>query len=83
MLPLATGRNFVKDQPTKYQSILKLKKFRDDIVHTKKVAEMTSYGVIGKAGLDFNYSFLILEVRDFINFHIPSLVEQCDCGKDF
>lgn len=83
VLPKATGKDFVKAHHNKYGSLLKIKNYRDSIIHTKKKAEITSYSDIGNIGLDLNYNFLILEVRDFINFYYPRLVEPCDCGKDF
>lgn len=79
-----TKRSFAKSHPTVWNSIVNLKNFRDDIIHTKKDTDIhTPYSYIFKQAINFNYSKTILAVRDLINFYHPNLVEECDCGQDF
>jgi hypothetical protein len=84
VLSQITGKSFHKDHPQDYDSILKLKEFRDEIVHTKKKSsKQTEYTEIFTRSLDFDYDKAILATRDLINYYRPNLVEECDCGRDF
>lgn len=84
VLPSQYGRNFVLECPAKFESIIKLKSLRDELVHTKKPGGvMPSYSHILSDALNFNYELTLLNVRDFINSYNPKLIVECDCGNDF
>lgn len=85
VLPLATGKNFAKDFSHKYDLIKKLKEFRDEIVHTKSFEGKSSpnfYEELFVTSLDFEFDKTLLAARDFINYHQPDLIEECNCGND-
>jgi hypothetical protein len=79
-----TKKKFWEEHTTEWSQIMKLKHFRDTIVHAKRQGKTnTPFSYIFKEALDFNYPSTILAVKDFINFYHPNLVEECDCGQDF
>ena len=84
VLPQATNKNFVSEFSHKYESIQQLKKFRDDIVHTKSFSGTSPnfYEDLFVKSLDFEFDKTLYAVRDFINYHRPNLIEECDCGND-
>lgn len=85
VLPLATGKNFVQEFSHKYDLIKRLKEFRDEIVHTKSFEGKSSpnfYEELFVTSLDFEFDKTLFAARDFINYHQPDLIEECNCGKD-
>lgn len=84
VLPSVTGKNFLKDHNDKYQILNSLKSFRDEVVHTKKqVKDSTYYRGLFMLALDHDYQKSLTTVRDFINYYMPDLVEDCPCGANF
>lgn len=85
VLPLAVDKNFVKEFAHKYELIKELKDFRDEIVHTKSFEGKSSpnfYEDLYVISLNFEFDKTLLAARDFINYHQPDLIEECNCGKD-
>ena len=85
VLPQATEKNFVQEFPHKYDSIKKLKEFRDEIVHTKSFEGKSSpncYEDLFVRSLNFEFDKTLLAARDFINYYQNDLIEECNCGKD-
>lgn len=81
-----TQKDFSKKHRPTYEHIINLKKFRDNIVHTKTQNNDNSgktYEYLFKQALNFKYEETLLAVRDFINYYEPNYIEECDCGKDF
>lgn len=84
ILPLVIHKNFEKQYPLKHQLILKLKDFRDSIIHTKtQTKEYTPYAHIFKNSFNFKYEDAMNVVKDFVNFLQPDFIEDCQCGQDF
>lgn len=84
VLPLATEKNFVTEFTHKYEHIRQLKIFRDEIVHTKSFAGSSPnfYEDLFVRSLDFDFDNTLFAARDFINYHRPNLIEECNCGND-
>ena len=85
VIPEITKKSFHKDFGAKYENIIKLKDFRDSIMHTKsdngKPAKF--YEDLYTCALDFNYADTMNHVRDFLNYYEPNLIEDCNCGREF
>lgn len=84
-LPQFEGKNFVTDYTHKYDLITDLKKFRDEIVHTKSfegIGTNNLYEGLYVTSLNFEYEKVLLAARDYINFHQENLIEECLCGND-
>lgn len=80
----ATGKDFEKSYPLKYQHINNLKDFRDSIVHTKTNKDgSTRYEYLFKKALNFKYEETLHAVRDYLNYYQPDYIEECGCGLDF
>ena len=85
VLPEITGRNFAREFGDKYETIMKLKNFRDEVVHTKSfegVGSPNFYENLFISSLDFDHNKALLDARDFINYFQAGLIEECNCGKD-
>ena len=85
VLPVITGKKFWVDYLTEWNFLIdNLKKMRDEIVHTKKIlGNQTHYKEMYVRALNFDYKQAILSAKIFINYYHKSLVEECNCGKDF
>lgn len=84
VIPGATGKKFHQDYASKYETLLKLKECRDEIIHTKTYGNIQSnpYKKLFVMALDFDYLAAIWAVRDYINYYEPNLIEDCNCGKE-
>lgn len=84
VLPTITNKHFATDHPDQFESIMKLKSFRDEIAHTKAYdggPTANSYQNLYVMSLAFDYEKTLHGVRDFINYHKADLIEECDCGR--
>lgn len=86
MAKLPGNRNFNIQHPSKYNQILKLKKLRDMIVHTKtdKSGHLT-YGYLYEETLGFKYFETLTAVAEFLNFYSKEkdFVAECPCSNDW
>lgn len=84
VIPLITEKKFVIEFTHKYEHIRQLKIFRDEIVHTKSFAGTSPnfYEDLFVKSLDFDFDNTLFAARDFINYHRPNLIEECNCGND-
>jgi hypothetical protein len=84
VIPEIKQKMFHVEFSQKFESIIKLKNFRDEIMHTKAYDKSTPniYQNLFTTSLDFNYEEVVKNVRDFINYYEPNLIEECECGKD-
>lgn len=84
VLPKCTEKNFFTKQTKTTQLIENLKKFRNEIVHTKKDNKNSSlfYDTLVTKSLNFKYEETIKSVQKFMNFYKPDYVVECNCGKD-
>ena len=80
-----TGKNFEKNYKMKYQHLINLKNFRDDIIHTKSVNQgETAVNHNYRRAFNFDYENTIKAVKDFCNYYIgKDLIVDCDCSKDW
>lgn len=80
-----TGKDFKSYYKEKYEYIINLKEFRDNIMHTKTGKEgNTPYDYLYKKALNFEYEETIEAVRDWLNYYAGyDYVTECDCGKDY
>lgn len=62
--------------------IRNLKKFRDDLVHTKKIPTEFTYDDIIKKTLNFKYAETIDAVAICINTYKPGTIKVCGCPAD-
>jgi hypothetical protein len=83
IIPQITNKSFQVDHGHKYESIKKLKDFRDSIMHTKpeKGRQQKFYKELYTLALDFKYEETIRHVKDFLNYYEDNLIEECDCGN--
>ena len=84
VLPQVTNKNFVIEHTHKFEYLMKLKLFRDEVAHTKTYdggPTNDSFENLYVMALEFEYEKTLLFIRDFINYHKPDLIEECDCGR--
>lgn len=84
IIPKCTQKDFRRNYPNKYDSILKIKNFRNDLIHLNPKTEITNtkYKEFYRKVIDFEYSSSIYLIRDYINYHEENLIEECTCGDD-
>lgn len=85
VLPQVKGKSFVAEFTHKFEYLKKLKAFRDEVAHTKSYEggpTADSFENLYVMSLEFEYEKTLLFIRDFINYHEPDLIEECDCGRD-
>lgn len=86
VLPEIYNKNFAQDFSHLFDIIMDLKRFRDEIVHTKSFEGVDSsnfYEKLYTTSLSFDYDKVLFATRDFINYHQPNLIEECQCGGDY
>jgi hypothetical protein len=83
IVPAIKKKSFHIEHGHKYESIKKLKEFRDEIMHTKSDngAPQQFYQNLYTTALNFNYQDTLLHVRDFLNYYENNLIEECGCGQ--
>lgn len=85
VIPDILKRSFHKEHGHKYEHIVKLRKFRDEITHTKSFEGTKSgfYRELFTTSLDFDYENTLLSTRDFINYYEENLIEECECSNNW
>lgn len=84
VVPDFTKKKFHQEHPEKYQLILQLQELRDSVMHTKsdENAPPKYYRSFFTKTLDFDFAKALQATKDYINYYEPSLIEECDCGRD-
>lgn len=82
VLKEATGKDFFQKSTPMNQQIWNLKKFRDDIVHTKQEDSSLKYNGLIKTSLAFNYESSLNAVAQFMNHYKKDFIVECNCGMD-
>lgn len=78
-----TGKNFKTSFKQEHGHILKLKKFRDQIIHTKESTKPGErYEYLFKQSLDYDYIRKLKAVFKYVNFFEPGYIEECNCGNN-
>lgn len=85
VLPKCTNKNFFDKQTPTNQHIENLKKFRDEIVHTKKDTKnsILFYDALVSKSFNFKYEETIYAVQKFMNHYKSDYIVECKCGEDF
>jgi len=85
VLPLIKGKSFQQEFSQKWDSIKKLKDFRNEIIHTQSYDQETPniYLSLYTTALNFDYETTLIHVKDFLNYYENNLIEECDCGQDY
>lgn len=83
VIPAATGIDYSKKFPLKSKSIMALKDFRDNIVHTKSMETPGLSDALVTKSFSFNYDEVISTVFHFMNTYKTDYLVECDCGEDF
>lgn len=84
VLPIATGKNFVKNFPQKDTHLQNLKNYRDMIVHTKEASDGFTYDYIYKKAMTFKFDETINTVKDFCNYYLgDNFIQECDCDSQW
>ena len=76
IIPQLCNKDFGLKYPKKMDTILKLKKIRDELTHLKEQRKngFTSYDDIYQDILDLNLKSIVVAVKGFINFYHPGLI---------
>lgn len=81
VLPDITGKNFFLKSTLENEFILKLKDFRDNIIHTKKVGKKIPYDSLLETALKFKYQKALDSVATFMNFYKKDYLTECPCSS--
>jgi len=61
----------------------KLKKIRDEIIHTKSSFMYQKQSKLIKQLLDFEFDKTLLEIKKLMNFYKLNYIENCPCNQNF
>lgn len=80
-----THKDFHKSFGMKYQHIINLKNFRDDIIHTKSDNQgQTASNHNFRRAFEFDFTNAMLAVKDFCNFYLKQdFIVDCACSNDW
>ncbi|MEO8590146.1 MAG: hypothetical protein ABI432_12305 [Flavobacteriales bacterium] len=78
------AKSFALDHPAEYKRLLRLLELRNNLIHTKALVKgpRSIYEALYTEALDFDYYAALKAVRAFLNYHSPSLIEDCDCDRE-
>lgn len=84
-LPEIFNKTFKQDHELQFDQIKDLISIRNEMVHLKPNKEETNskYKIPYRKILDFKFYETVEAVKIFINYHQNSLIEECNCGRDF
>ncbi|WGQ08945.1 hypothetical protein QG516_20750 [Pedobacter gandavensis] len=86
VIPKALGKIFHTNYPSQYNSIIELKKLRDEMTHMKSYNETKkplSYAEIYNMAFKIDYLKALNSVKTYINYYTENLIEACPCDNDF
>ena|SRR5690554_1437274 len=84
VIPFFKKQNyFINKDDFNKSTIGKLKKLRDEIIHTKSSFLDQNQSLLFNQMLDFEFDKTLLEVREFMNFYKKDYVENCPCDEPF
>ncbi len=78
VIPDIFERSFVIDKQREYESICKIKKLRDEMIHTKNYGKgyAPSYSQIYKDSLSVDFEKAYRATVDYINYYKPNWIEE-------
>lgn len=79
-MSISCNKSFHVEFASKFEIICRIKKLRDDIMHTKvnTVKKPNFYSPLIIELLEFDFESTLYCIRDFINYYEPNLIEECD-----
>lgn len=82
-IPKIKNKSFHKDYPKKYDLILKLKKLRDNVIHTKNMQDgyPASYRELYKSYLNFDFKMAYIITKEYFNYYSENWIEECYCDN--
>ncbi len=85
IIPKCFDKDYTVEHESKYQEILAIKKFRNELIHLSPKNEITNtkYKDFYRNVIDFKYSEAIYSIRHYINYHEEGLIEECPCDNKF
>lgn len=85
IIPSISDKNYPIENQKNYDSILKIKKFRNELIHLSPKNETTNtkYKDFYRKVIDFKYSEALYSIKHYINYHEEGLIEECSCNNKF
>ncbi|RYZ89276.1 MAG: hypothetical protein EOP04_07250 [Proteobacteria bacterium] len=86
IVPQALQKVFHMTYSSQYDSIISLKKLRDEMTHMKSYSEEKkplSYAEIYNMAFKIDYLKALNAVKTYLNYYTDNLIEPCPCGSDF
>ncbi|MBB6240502.1 hypothetical protein HDC90_005179 [Pedobacter sp. AK013] len=86
IVPQALQKVFHTTYSSQYDSIISLKKLRDEMTHMKSYSEEKkplSYAEIYNMAFKIDYLKALNAVKTYFNYYTDNLIEPCPCGSDF
>lgn len=84
IVPQIFEKSFARDFGHKYKLIKRMKKVRDNIIHSNSYK--SNFPDCSRPLyidlVDFDLENIIYYVRDYINYYKPDWIVPCDCGAD-
>jgi hypothetical protein len=84
IIPDCTQKNFPLEHPKTYNSIKDFIKFRNQLIHLSPRTDRNSvrYKEFYRKVLDFEYLNSVYQIKKYINYHEPNLIEERDFGSE-
>jgi len=78
IIPDIFKRSFVTEKENEYKNIIKIKKMRDEIIHTKNHGKgySPSYSKIYKESLSIDFEIVYRATVDYINYYKSNWIEE-------
>ncbi|WP_046756517.1 hypothetical protein [Kordia jejudonensis] len=85
IIPQCTNKNFPLEYLNTYESIKDFIKFRNQLIHLSPRTDCNSvrYKEFYRKVIDFNYLDSIYQIKKYINYHQPNLIEECEFESYF
>jgi len=82
VVPSIEKKSYFKDYPKDYDFLLKFKKLRDNVVHTKNLQSgfPASYRELYVSYIDFDFEKSYELVKNYMNYYKDNWIENCNCG---
>ncbi len=78
IIPKVTNKDFLNEHPRKVETLIKLKKIRDELTHLKenRQDEFVAYEDVSNHILNMDLKKIINAVKFYINYHKPKTVQN-------
>ncbi|WP_298416752.1 hypothetical protein [uncultured Kordia sp.] len=84
IIPECTNKNFPLEYSKTYESIKDFIKFRNQLIHLSPRTDHNSvrYKEFYRKIIDFKYLDSMYQIKKYINYHQPNLIEERDFGSE-